>query len=161
MSPKSNLLRDEIEETVKMLGIDRARFSEYSKQRYEDILKKFYQTFFDLPRRQLAYSFYPWTNIRKQWVRTDCAGYLQHDGDWLSYLEKVRRLVPAADDRKLLLITSDDFVYEGFPQEIFAVLGEVTTGLLRDFYLVSPKFDWLIVYSDDADCASMHERKQT
>ena len=72
---------------------------------------------------------------------------------------KIRAILPCADDKKLLLITSDDFVYEGYPQEVFAVLGEAT-GLLQDFYLVSPKFEWLVVYSDDADCATLYEKEQ-
>lgn len=159
MKTPGAVLRDEIEENVKALGLDRTRFYEYSKQRYEDILKQFYQTFFDLPRRQLQYEFYPWRNIRKKWKRRDAVGWLQHDGDWMSYLMKIRAILPCADDKKLLLITSDDFVYEGYPQEVFAVLGEAT-GLLQDFYLVSPKFEWLVVYSDDADCATLYEKEQ-
>lgn len=159
MKTPGAVLRDEIEENVKALGLDRTRFYEYSKQRYEDILKQFYQTFFDLPRRQLQYEFYPWRNIRKKWKRRDAVGWLQHDGDWMSYLMNIRAILPCADDKKLLLITSDDFVYEGYPQEVFAVLGEAT-GLLQDFYLVSPKFEWLVVYSDDADCATLYEKEQ-
>lgn len=159
MKTPKELVRDEIEENVKALGIDRTRFYEYSKQRYEDILSQFYQTFFNLPRRQLQYHYYPWTNIRKKWKQTDAAGYLQQNSGWIGYLEKVRAMVPCADDRKLLLITSGDFVYEGYPPEIFAVIGE-STDLLQDFYLVSPKFDWLIVYCDDADCACLYEPAQ-
>ncbi|MBQ6040859.1 MAG: hypothetical protein IJL32_08825 [Oscillospiraceae bacterium] len=159
MKTPGAMLRDEIEETVKALGIDRTRFYEYSKQRYEDILKQFYQTFFDLPRRQLQYEFYPWTNIRRQWKKTRSSGYQRENGGWNGFLEEIHRLLPADDDRKLLLITSNDFVYEGYPQEIFAVLGEAT-GLLQDFYLVSPKFEWLVVYSDDADCATLYEKEQ-
>ena len=83
MKTPGAVLRDEIEENVKALGLDRTRFYEYSKQRYEDILKQFYQTFFDLPRRQLQYEFYPWRNIRKKWKRRDAVGWLQHDGDWM------------------------------------------------------------------------------
>lgn len=159
MTQKSNLLRNEIEEHVKALGIDRTRFYEYSKQRYEDILNRFYRTFFDSPRRQQEYAFYPWTNIRKAWKPTDCAGYVPQDGRWAGYLETVRRLVPCPDDKKLLLITGDDFVYEGYPPEAFVVLAEASY-LLRDFYLVSAKFEWLLVYSDDADCATLYQKEQ-
>ena len=37
--------RDEIEETVKSLGIDRSRFYEYSKTDYQKVINQFYFAF--------------------------------------------------------------------------------------------------------------------
>ena len=150
-------LRDDIEQVVKTLGIDRSRFYEYAKQRYESVLERFYQELFEFPRRQMKYVYYPWTNIRKKWQRVDAVGFLQHDGDWVSYLQKVRALLPSSDDRKLYLITSEDFVYEGYPAEIFAVLGEADS-MPDDFYILSPKFEWFLVYCDDGDCAVLYQK---
>ena len=155
MKRKPFLLRNEIEQSVKALGIDRTRFYEYSKQRYETVLSRFYQEMFELPRRQMQYEFYPWTHIRKKWQRVDCVGLLQHDGDWASYLEKVHKMLPCPDDCKIYLITAEDFVYEGYPPEIISVLSE-TDSMLFDFYLVSTKFDWFLVYCDDGDCAVLY-----
>ena len=160
MAQQTHTLRDEIERTVKRLQIDRTRFYEYSKQRYENILSRFYQEMFELPRRQMQYQFYPWTNIRKKWQRAESVGLLQHDGDWASYLEKVRGLLPVSDDAKLYLITAEDFVYEGCPPEIIRVLAEADLWLL-DFYLVSAKFEWFVVYCDDGDCATLYRKGET
>lgn len=45
-SYKTNM-RDEIEEIIKTKNIDRSRFHEFDQHRYNEIIKKFYYTFFD------------------------------------------------------------------------------------------------------------------
>ncbi|MBR5370776.1 MAG: hypothetical protein IK130_01030 [Oscillospiraceae bacterium] len=156
MQKRKLYLRDEIEQAVKTLGIDRTRFYEYSKQRYESVLNRFYEEVFTLPRRQLS-QITPWTKIRKIWQRVDAVGFLQHDGDWSTYLKKVRALLPCPEDCKLYLITSEDFVYEGYPAEIFSVIDEAEC-MMDDFYILSPKFEWFLLYCDDGDCAVLYEK---
>ena len=53
------------------------------------------------------------------------------------------------------MILSQGWVYEGYIKEILDVLGE-TDGLLEDFYIVSPEFDWMIAYCDDGESAALY-----
>ena len=49
------------------------------------------------------------------------------------------------------LILSQGWVYEGYIPEIIAVLKE-TDGWLDDFYVVSKKYEYVIVHTDDGEC---------
>ena len=53
------------------------------------------------------------------------------------------------------MILSEEWVYEGYADEIFKVLSE-TDGLLEDFYIASKKFDWFISYFFDGECAVVY-----
>ena len=56
--------------------------------------------------------------------------------------------------QKLFLILCEGWVYEGEIDEMFTVLNEVT--FIKDFYIVSSKFDWFIAVSDMEDTASIY-----
>ena len=44
---KRTIHRDMIEEDIKMTNIDRSRFHEFSKFKYDEVIRKFYYTFSD------------------------------------------------------------------------------------------------------------------
>ena len=153
--PVKYWIRDEIEEIIKEEHIDRNRFGEFSKFKYQDIITKFYYTFVDYekyPKVELAYC---WLHFRDNLT---VKSTIKFSGEWKKFLQQVNKLIGTNADRKLYMILSQAWVYEGYAKEIFDVLGE-TDGLLEDFYIVSPDFDWVICYSDDGECASLYRRE--
>ena len=150
--PLKYWIRDEIEEIIKEENIDRKRFGEYSKFKYEDVIKRFYYTYMDYekyPKTELAYC---WLHFRDSIQKED---NIYVDGDWKQFLHRVGALIEGKEDTKLYMILSQGWVYEGYLKEILDVLGE-TDGLLEDFYLVSPEFEWMIAYCDDGECAALY-----
>lgn len=149
-------IRDEVEEIIKEENIDRKRFYEFSKFRYQDIINKFYYSFCDYKNfvtDKIRFE-YRSLHFRKNLEYYVIAGFLQSAG-WVDYLEKICREI--ATDEKLYLILSEKWVYEGYLNEIITVLSE-TDGWLQDFYIVSPKFDWFIVHDDIEECAKMYRK---
>ncbi len=144
-------IRDEIEEIVKEENIDRNRFGEFSKFQYEEIIKRFYYTYVD-------YVKYPKIELEYCWLRFRASLNKGNDicvrGDWNQFLRQLWDLTEEKEI-KLYMILSQGWVYEGYAKEIFEVLGE-TDGLLDDFYIVSPKFDWMISYCDDGETAALY-----
>lgn len=147
-------IRDEIEEIIKEEQIDRSRFHEASKFTYEGILRKFYYSFFQYEENQeyavsdFSYS-YGWLKLHKRLQETDTIRWYT---DWTEYIQSVTLLIPEAQKQDaFFLILGEGWVYEGYIHEIMAVLLE-TDNLLKDFYIVSKKFDWMIVHCDDGEC---------
>ena len=60
--------------------------------------------------------------------------------------------------KQLYLILDDGWVYEGYIDEIIAVLGEIT-GNIEDFYIVSLQFDQMAAYCGDGDCMVIYKDK--
>lgn len=151
--PERYWIRDEIEEIIKEENIDRSKFHEVSKYSYEKILRKFYYTFFEYDRN-VRYTepekinlSYAWLYFRKDLNKSDTV-YWDNE-----YSEEIKNLVPEySDGKSCFMILSESWVYEGEISEILKVLSE-TDSLLEDFYIVSKKFDWVIVYCEDGDCA--------
>lgn len=56
-------------------------------------------------------------------------------GNWTEYLKAIKSAVPLNSDEKLILILSDDWVYEGFADEMFKVLNK-TDIWIDDFYCI-------------------------
>lgn len=75
--------------------------------------------------------------------------------EWTDFLQKLQSLISQTTDVKFYMILSEGLVYEGYVDEIFCILKE-TDGLLEDFYIVSIKFDWVIAYCTDGECAVMY-----
>lgn len=149
-------IRDEIEEIIKEENIDRSRFYEFSKFRYQDIINKFWYSFCDYKnfvtdRIRLEYRS---LHVRKNLKNYIIAGFFQ-SADWLDYLEKISTEISYYG--KLYLILSEGWVYEGYLNEIITVLSE-TDCWLNDFYIVSQKFDWFVVHDYIEDCAEMYRK---
>lgn len=150
-----NLVRDEIEHIIKEKAIDRSKFCEFPKLKYEEILEKFYFTFCDyknftpceisFERRGLHFR----GNLEIYCI----SGILQSE-NWSDYLGKIESEI--TNQGKLFLILSG-WVYEGYAKEIISVLCE-TEEWADCFYIVSPKFDWFIVHDYIDECAVLYRK---
>ena len=72
-------------------------------------------------------------------------------------LSKIKERLSYDWNKKVYLILSDGWVYEGYIDTITDVLNEVD-GLLEDFYIVTPQFDKLAAYTDDGQCLCIYEK---
>lgn len=139
-------IRDEIEEIIKEENIDRKRFHEVSKFEYENIIRKFWYSFFDYRKKPKIELNYAYIHLHK---RLRYSKEIYWRDDWSEYISNIRTLLPDRnDDERYYLILNQGWVYEGCVSEIISVLTE-TDGMLEDFYIVSKKYDRMIVYSDD------------
>ena len=155
--PRTYIIRDEIEEIIKEIKIDRSRFHEFSKFRYQEIIQKFYYAFSD--RKNYTPSqiplCYKHMHIRQELESYGIDCFFRTD-NWVEYMETIKKEIPDKH-QKLFLILDDGWVYEGYTDELFAVLEE-TSWALTDFYIVSSKFDWFIAVSEIEDNATMYKR---
>lgn len=150
-------IRDEIEEIIKEIRIDRSRFHEFSKFRYEEIIRKFYFAFSD--RKNYTPSqitlFYHHMHFRPE-LETEYIDCFFRTDNWIDYMETIRKEIPDRN-QKLFLILGQGWVYEGYADELFSVLKE-TSWALKDCYIVSSKFNWFIAVSDIDLNATMYRR---
>ena len=83
-------IRDEIEEIIKEENIDRKRFGEYSKFKYEDVVKRFYYTFMD-------YEMFPKVEMSYCWLKFRNSLQKENDiyvnGEWKYFLYQVGMLI--------------------------------------------------------------------
>lgn len=145
-------IRDEIEEIVKEEYIDRKRFGEYSKFKYENVIKRFYYTYMDYEKYPKIELSYCWLHFRDSLQKEE---NIYVDGEWKPFLHRVGELVEEKDDTKVYMILSQGWVYEGYMKEVLDVLAE-TDGLLEDFYIISSEFEWMIAYCDDGESAALY-----
>lgn len=150
--------RDEIEEIVKDKNIDRTRFHEYSKFEYEKVINKFYYSFCDYSNCNKITNFsYVWLKFRQNLIKT---ATVSESVGWSNMLNTITKELEYNWDKKLYLILSDRWVYEGYIDEIITVLCEVT-GNVEDFYIVSLEFDSMVAYCDDGGCLVFYRNKET
>jgi len=147
--PLKYWIRDEIEEIIKEENIDRNRFGEFSKLKYKDIIKKFYYTFIDYDKYPKIELSYCWLHLRDTLTME---GRVFVNEDWNQFMQQVSNMIEQNKERKLYMLLSQGWVYEGHKKEIFNVLKE-TDYLLEDFYIFSSGFNWLISYCDDGEAA--------
>ncbi|MCM1507322.1 MAG: hypothetical protein NC177_09345 [Ruminococcus flavefaciens] len=151
--PERYRVRDEIEETIKEENIDRSKFHEVSKFSYENILQKFYYTFFEYDRN-LGYSepkkidlSYAWLNFRKSLNYSGTIRLYYDERD----IDSVKKLVPDYSDDKICFgIVEDGWVYEGEISAMLTAFSEIY--FKTDFYIISKKFDWVVVNCEDGEC---------
>ena len=145
-------IRDEFEEIIKEENIDRKRFYEASKNNYQSIINKFYYSFFDYEdKRKPDFTDlgYLWLNFRQELKQSPL---IRWGNDYDEYIGSIASLIPDGYLKDMhYLILSQGWVYEGYIPEIIAVLRE-TDGWLDDFYVVSKKYDYVIVHTDDGEC---------
>lgn len=143
-------VRDEIEETIKEENIDRSKFHEVSKFSYEKILRKFYYTFFEYDRNSEKKKIdlsYVWLNFRKSLNHSATIRLYYDERD----RESVKSLVPDYSDDKICFgIVAEGWVYEGEISEMITAFSEVY--FKTDFYIISKKFDWVVVNCEDGEC---------
>lgn len=148
--------RDEIENIVKDVGIDRNRFYEYSKYDYEKVIKKFYYSFCDYEKHPEISLSYNWLYLRDNLISSSP---IHASNGWINMLQFTKEQFKVERDKKLYLILSDGWVYKGFIDEIINVLSEIT-GNIEDFYIVSLKFDIMAAYCGDGDCVVIYSNQQ-
>ena len=145
-------IRDEIEEIIKEVNIDRSRFFEASKINYRSIINKFYYSFIDYEGKgkpDFTELSYLWLVFRKNLKRSQ---FIHWRKDYEEFIGSIAALIPNGYLNNMhYLILSQGWVYEGYIPEIIAVLNE-TDGWLDDFYVVSKKYDYVIIYTDDGQC---------
>ena len=148
-------IRDDIERIIQEQHIDRNRFHEFSKNKYPEIIKKFFFCFSDIKN----YSFpsaislaFNRMHFRSE-LRSECIDCFFRTYSWTEYMKTIKEAIPK-NGQKLFLILCEGWVYEGEIDEMFTVLNEVT--FIKDFYIVSSKFDWFIAVSDMEDTASIY-----
>ena len=152
--PVKYWIRAEIEEIIKEKSIDRKRFYEYSKTNYQKIINRFYYTFVDYKKYPKVELSYCWLHFRQELKEIDC---VSETIGWKSMLAKIKERLSYDWNKKIYLILSDGWVYEGYIDAITDVLNEVD-GLLDDFYIVTPQFDKFAAYTDDGQCLCFYEK---
>ena len=76
---------------------------------------------------------------------------------WECMLGKIKECLSYDWKKKVYLILSQGWVYEGYIDSIIDVLGEAD-GFLEDFYIVPPQFDRFAGYCDDGGCLVFYEK---
>ena len=148
-------MRDEIEETIKAENINKTRFHEFDKQRYNEIITKFYYTFFDDKKYKNISLNYLWLKVRSD-IKNEIVQGLNQCENWSEYINNITNYI--SDNNKMYYLILDcGFVYEGYINEIQKVLFE-TTIFLEDFYIVAKKFDRAVFHNDDGECMSVLEK---
>ena len=160
--PESYRTRDEVEEIIKENNIDRSEFYEVSKYSYLNILRKFYYTFFDYDRnvryaeQQEINLSYAWLYFRKDLNKSDTICLKYNDFD----IDSIKSLVPEySDDMKCFCILAEGWVYEGKLSAMLNVIPEVS--MMTDYYIISKKFNWVVVNCEDGECLYCVELKKT
>lgn len=149
------LIRDDIEEIIKEEHIDRTRFHEFSKTNYEEIIKKFFYAFSDRKNYSASQISAPnhLMHFRPE-LQAEKIDTLFRTYNWSEYLKAIKNAVPDFE-KKLFLILCEGWVYEGYIDEMINVLSNVT--YIKDFYIVSNKFDWFIAVNDMEDYAAIYK----
>lgn len=152
--PLKYWIRAEIEEIIKEKSVDRKFFYEYSKTKYRKVINEFYYAFVDYEKHPRVELSYCWLHFREELKEID---YVSDAVGWKSMLAKIKVCLPYDWHKKIYLILSQGWVYEGYIDSIIDVLNEVD-GLLEDFYIVTPEFDKFASYCDDGGCLVFYEK---
>ena len=104
-------IRIEIEEIVKKKSIDRTHFYEYSKTGYSKVINRFYYAFADYEKYPKVHLEYCWMHLRKD--LKILYSVLEGIG-WKQMLSKIKEFVPGTGKKKVFLILSEGWVYEGY-----------------------------------------------
>lgn len=152
--PLKYWIRTEIEEIIKEKSVDRKLFYEYPKMKYKNIINRFYYAFIDYEKYPKVELNYCWLHFREE---LNQIGSVIEDIGWECMLARIKELLPYDWNKKIYLILSQGWVYEGYIDNIIDVLNEVD-GLLEDFYIVTPQFDKFAAYCDDGGCLVFYEK---
>lgn len=146
-------IRMEIEEIVKEKSVDRRLFYEYSKTKWQKVINEFYYAFVDYEKYPRVELNYCWLHFREELHKIGCVSL---GIGWECMLEKIKELFPYDWNKKIYLILSQGWVYEGYIDSIIDVLKEI--GFSDDFYIVTPQFDKFAAYCDDGECLVFYEK---
>ena len=132
--------RGAVEEAVKKLGLNRARFFESSKQKYAAIIKQIEKTFV------IDGGPIHWANIERRFSPRFERRFLDVSRSPGWYLA-LPNIVPEPD-KPVYALFEDSlafepkyWLYEAYLPELVKILYEIP---VCDFYVVSKKYNWLI-----------------
>lgn len=151
-------VRNEAEQSVKDLNIDRASFHEAPKIEWERVIKRFYYTFIDYQKYPKIRLNYLWLHFRSELTYT---GHIQngiHTASWTEFVGKLDELIPKSDrPAEYYYINDCGWVYEGKLPEIIKILGDCSS-MVEDFYILPKreKFDWVVCYCGDGDSMGIY-----
>lgn len=155
---KCNIYREEIENIIKEEHIERNRFHEFSKLKYDEVIRKFYYSFCD-------YKQFFTTTITLSYRRLHFRSTLDHyavaglwsvNWDWEKYLSAIKSSLPSNDGQKLFLLWEEGWVYEGYADEMFRILKKIDYHM--NFFIISNQFDWFISHDYIGESAVMYCR---
>jgi len=146
-------VRNSIENAVKSQNIDRSRFHEVSKYRYENIIRQFYYTFFE--HKDEEYLNIKDLNLKYLRFRKNLKEHFvfQYECEWEEYFSNMKDVIDEKEEKEYYLILDYGWVYEGYLTEICDVLLNADgPPFIEDFYIISKKFEWIIYHCDDGQC---------
>ena len=135
----NDIVRVDIEKTIKEFSLDRNRVFEVTKQKYEQILRKIEQTFV------YHEGTIHWANMGDYnpalpvWYK-DCR-------DNMLWFEDLDQIIPHPESAVYVLFEESRqrakyWVFEMYLEELKVILGEAEC--YGDYYIVSKKYEWLI-----------------
>ncbi|WP_165251686.1 DUF6756 family protein [Adlercreutzia sp. ZJ304] len=147
-------IRDEIENTINEKSINRESFRECPKTKYKEVINGFYYAFVDYDKYPNIELDYCWLHFRDKLIKIDC---ISENIGWDCMLAKMKELQSYNPSKRIYLILSQGWVYEGYIDSIIGVLSEID-GLLEDFYITTPQFDKLAAYCNDGECVTLYRK---
>lgn len=153
-------LRNEAEQSIKDLNIDRANFHEVGKLDYERIIKQFYYTFIDYEHYPQIHLSYLWLHFREDLTYSKHSQNGFGSNDWTEFVGQIDEIIPKENrPAEFYYINDSGWVYEGKLPEIMRVL-EDCSNLVEDFYILPKreKFDWVLCYCGDGDSMGIYTR---
>ena len=121
--PVKYWIRTEIEEIVKEKSVDRKRFCEYSKTKYQKIINRFYYAFVDYKKYPKVELSYCWLHFRQELKEIDC---VSETIGWEHMLAKLKERLSYDWNKKIYLILSDGWVYEGYIDNVIDEIGRAS-----------------------------------
>lgn len=153
-------VRNEAEQSIKDLNIDRANFREAPKTEWERVIKRFYYTFIDYESSPKIHLEYLWLKFRPELKYIGSIQHGYHVDDWSEFVGRIDELIPKENrPAEYYYINDCGWVYEGKLPEIIRILGDCT-GMVEDFYILPKRerFDWVVCYCDDGDSMGIYLR---
>ncbi|MCM1166561.1 MAG: hypothetical protein NC299_00975 [Lachnospiraceae bacterium] len=153
-------VRNEAEQSIKDLNIDRANFREAPKTEWERVIKRFYYTFIDYESSLKIHLEYLWLKFRSELKYIGSIQYGYHVDDWSEFVGRIDELIPKENrPAEYYYINDCGWVYEGKLPEIIRILGDCT-GMVEDFYILPKRerFDWVVCYCGDGDSMGIYLR---
>ena len=157
-SKKQNVFRNEIEKIIKEEHIDRKRFHEFSKDKFDEVIRKFYYSFCDHTRffTTTVTLSYRRLHFRNNIDYFAVASLWSANWDWEDYLGEIKSSLSSYVGQKLFLLLEEGWVYEGYADEMFQILKKIDYHM--NFFILSNQFNWFIAHDYIEECALMYCR---
>ena len=152
-------VRNEAEQSIKDLHIDRANFHEAPKTEWESVIKRFYYTFIDYEKYPKIHLNYLWLHFRPDLHYTRLQNGI-HTDDWTEFVGKIDELIPKENrPNEYYYINDYGWVYEGKLPEIIQILSDCSM-MIEDFYILPKRerFDYVVCYCGDGDTMVVYLR---